>query len=135
METNGTYLFKVYDCNDETRMKVIREYREYCTSAKEIEEKVDWLFNKTGVEETGWCEIYELCGRRIVTLLDQVDCRGGIYVDDVHLTYVYPLHNKKTMSKKITKVCIDCGIEFNDGKANEKYCYGCEQTHELENSY
>lgn len=70
METNGTYLFKVYDCNDETRMKVIREYREYCTSAKEIEEKVDWLFNKTGVEETGWCEIYELCGRRIVTLLD-----------------------------------------------------------------
>ncbi len=59
----GNYLFIVYDCNDESRMKVVKRYKEGVTSLKDLESLCNTLLAEQK-NETAWLEIYKLTGRR-----------------------------------------------------------------------
>lgn len=52
----GTYLFRLYDSNDETKMKIILTHREYCQNEGEISELVRILL---GRGDGAWLEVYK----------------------------------------------------------------------------
>lgn len=67
-ETAGSYLFVVYDCNDESKMKIVLRYRDYADGAREVDMIARNLFERKSLEDkledTAWCEIWKLSGRR-----------------------------------------------------------------------
>lgn len=56
------YLFQVWDCNDQIRMKVVRTLKEGCATEEEVNKTANWLLDKTKVEKTGWVEIWQFWG-------------------------------------------------------------------------
>ena len=60
------YLFERYNCNDESRLKVIHRYSSGCSGDYEIEEAVRGEFNlppdrlNGEMEKTAWVKVWKL---------------------------------------------------------------------------
>lgn len=58
------YLFRIWDCNDETRMKLVRTIKISCEPKEEevAKQAKQFLKDTEKIESTGWVEIWEFWG-------------------------------------------------------------------------